>query len=121
MNYRVNRFSAGELTKITKNIMNTLVPPAEQQGYYYPVTGSRVQKEEKAPVMEQKERNSFPGENSGTNQVSGTADSGKLTMSDNNISGKSSDSGIDLQEAIVWSEILGKPLSKRRKRRYYGD
>jgi hypothetical protein len=26
-----------------------------------------------------------------------------------------------LQEAIVWSEILGAPVSKRRKRRYHGD
>lgn len=27
----------------------------------------------------------------------------------------------NLKEAIVWSEILGKPVCKRRKRRYYGD
>lgn len=27
----------------------------------------------------------------------------------------------NLQEAILWSEILGKPVSKRRKRRYYGN
>ena len=121
MNNRINRFSAGELTKITKSIMNTLVPPAEQQGYYYPVTGSRVQKEENIPVTEQKERNTFPGDNSGNKQLGGSADLGKLYMSNNNASGKGSDCGIDLQEAIVWSEILGKPLSKRRKRRYYGD
>lgn len=25
-----------------------------------------------------------------------------------------------LQEAIIWSEILGKPVCKRRKRSYYG-
>lgn len=25
-----------------------------------------------------------------------------------------------LQEAIIWSEILGTPVSKRRKRRYHG-
>lgn len=25
-----------------------------------------------------------------------------------------------LQEAIIWSEILGKPVSKRRKRSFYG-
>jgi hypothetical protein len=25
-----------------------------------------------------------------------------------------------LQEAIIWSEILGNPVSKRRKRRYHG-
>lgn len=30
-------------------------------------------------------------------------------------------SPMKLREAIVWSEILGKPMSKRRKRRYYGD
>ncbi len=27
---------------------------------------------------------------------------------------------IQLQEAIIWSEILGKPVCKRRKRSYYG-
>jgi hypothetical protein len=27
---------------------------------------------------------------------------------------------IQLQEAIIWSEILGKPICKRRKRSYYG-
>jgi hypothetical protein len=27
----------------------------------------------------------------------------------------------DLQQAIIWSEILGKPVSKRRVRRYYGN
>lgn len=27
----------------------------------------------------------------------------------------------DLQQAIIWSEILGKPMSKRRERRYYGN
>lgn len=26
-----------------------------------------------------------------------------------------------LQEAIIWSEIVGKPLCKRRKRRSYGN
>lgn len=25
-----------------------------------------------------------------------------------------------LQEAIIWSEIIGKPVCKRRKRNYYG-
>ena len=25
-----------------------------------------------------------------------------------------------LQDAIIWSEILGKPVCKRRKRSYYG-
>lgn len=25
-----------------------------------------------------------------------------------------------LQDAIIWSEILGKPICKRRKRSYYG-
>lgn len=25
-----------------------------------------------------------------------------------------------LQEAIIWSEIIGKPVCKRRKRSYYG-
>ncbi len=28
---------------------------------------------------------------------------------------------LDLQQAIIWSEILGKPVSKRRERRYYGN
>ena len=28
---------------------------------------------------------------------------------------------MDLQQAIIWSEVLGKPLSKRRERRYYGN
>jgi hypothetical protein len=28
---------------------------------------------------------------------------------------------VDLQQAIIWSEILGKPVSKRRERRYYGN
>jgi hypothetical protein len=28
---------------------------------------------------------------------------------------------IDLQQAIIWSEIIGKPMCKRRERRYYGD
>ena len=28
---------------------------------------------------------------------------------------------VDLQQAIIWSEILGKPVCKRRVRRYYGD
>ena len=28
---------------------------------------------------------------------------------------------IDLEQAIIWSEILGKPMSKRRERRYYGN
>ena len=27
---------------------------------------------------------------------------------------------IQLQEAIIWSEILGKPVCKRSKRSYYG-
>ena len=27
----------------------------------------------------------------------------------------------NLQEAILWSEILGKPVCRRRKRRSYGD
>lgn len=27
----------------------------------------------------------------------------------------------DLRQAIIWSEILGKPVSKRRERRYYGN
>lgn len=27
----------------------------------------------------------------------------------------------NFQEAIIWSELLGKPMCKRRKRRYYGD
>ena len=27
----------------------------------------------------------------------------------------------DLQQAIIWSEILGKPVCKRRVRRYYGN
>lgn len=26
---------------------------------------------------------------------------------------------VKLQEAIIWSEILGKPVCKRRKRSYY--
>lgn len=26
-----------------------------------------------------------------------------------------------LQDAVIWSEILGKPMSKRRKRRNYAD
>ena len=26
-----------------------------------------------------------------------------------------------LQEAIIWSEIIGKPVCKRRKRSYYGS
>lgn len=27
----------------------------------------------------------------------------------------------DLQQAIIWSEILGKPMCKRRERRTYGN
>ncbi len=27
---------------------------------------------------------------------------------------------MQLQEAIIWSEILGKPICKRRKRNYHG-
>ena len=27
----------------------------------------------------------------------------------------------DLQQAVIWSEILGRPASKRKERRYYGN
>ena len=27
----------------------------------------------------------------------------------------------DLQQAVIWSEVLGKPVSKRKERRYYGN
>lgn len=28
---------------------------------------------------------------------------------------------VDLQQAVIWSEILGKPMCKRRERRAYGN
>ncbi|MDF2905691.1 MAG: hypothetical protein K0R34_1012 [Herbinix sp.] len=49
----------------------------------------------------------------------------EVTVSTPVMKGKNQESDVltqnDLQQAIIWSEILGKPVSKRRERRYYGN
>ena len=48
---------------------------------------------------------------------------GSVAMPVNQVTTRQTDeiTQADLQQAIIWSEILGKPVSKRRERRYYGN
>lgn len=64
--------------------------------------------------------------NSSTDAITGRADAQVSIVNQNVKSGNQPYFNIEaggkkLQEAVIWSEILGKPLSKRRKRRYYAE
>lgn len=104
-----NKSSIGRLSEFAKSAKDVLL--GNNQGtmpnFYIPVLGEQKSKDKlspkgKEPVKTEEKTVKMP--------VSRTIEKESEYFTQN-----------DLEKAIIWSEILGKPLSKRRERRYYGN
>jgi hypothetical protein len=102
--YSYNKSSPGRLSEFAKSAKNVLLygtqSPMSKPNLIIPVLGEQKTAGKSMPKVE----------------VTATAPGIKADNLESDVLTQS-----DLQQAIIWSEILGKPLSKRRKRRYYGD
>ena len=102
--YYMNKSSIGRLSEFAKSAKDVLL------GSYQ---GSMTQPNLKIPVLgDQKAKGKLPAKTEVT-----------IATPVKPLIKKEADfiTQTDLEQAIIWSEILGKPLSKRRERRYYGN
>ncbi len=113
MKYMQTRVDIGS---IKKAIWNTLIPPESQAT---PRTGAMpgpkaLAKRPADQGAEEKEKSGREASLSPELSVK-TPDPGMAADNPYDFSQK------HLQDVIIWSEIIGKPVCKKRKRRQYGD
>jgi hypothetical protein len=120
------------VTKFTKKLGNWMVTGNLTETTYRTALMNQAYSKDSSPIYRDNSMNKVmkkPDAMDNTTSLSDSMDNPKITMRSKNINAGTNQNATNntldfsepsrqrLQEAIIWSEILGKPMCKRRERR----